>query len=54
MHLFNVDRIDQVNAGHVFQNAEGNTLDVSALPAGIYLARIVTENETLVNKFVKK
>ncbi len=40
--------------GQQLLRAEGNTLDVSALPAGIYLARIVTESETLVNKFVKK
>lgn len=41
-------------SGQQLLRAEGNTLDVSALPAGIYLARIVTESETLVNKFVKK
>ena len=30
------------------------TIDVSALPAGVYIARIVTEGKTIVNKFVKK
>ena len=40
--------------GQPVLRSESHSLDVSALPAGVYCARVVTEGKTFVNKFVKK
>ena len=40
--------------GQQVLRSESHSLDVSALPAGVYFARVVTEGKTFVNKFVKK
>ncbi len=40
-------------SGQQLLSSDSNSLDVSPLPNGIYLVRVVTEGETLVNKFVK-
>ena len=33
--------------------ADGSSIDVSMLPNGIYMVRVVTERKTMVEKFIK-
>ena len=40
--------------GQQVLRSESPALDVSALPAGVYFARVVTEGKSFVQKFVKK
>lgn len=40
--------------GQKFLEAEGNSLDVSCLPSGIYLARIVADGKVMIERFIKE
>lgn len=51
----NIESIDVVSiTGQVYTRQFGNTIDVSSLSPGIYLAAIYTKNETVYKKFIKQ